>query len=72
MPICGYQTGGTLTYTPSYTPTLYPDCNTLNVIATDNKKGLNPLDLSLLRHHVDCMIIAILAERGNKLIDLSC
>ena len=26
---------------------IYPDRNTWNVIATDNKKGLNPLDLSL-------------------------
>lgn len=45
---------------------IYPDRNTWNVIVTDNKKGLNPLDLSFLGLH-DTSLEFILAERGSHI-----
>lgn len=44
-------------------PHIYLDRNTLNVIVTDNKKGLNPLSLSLLGLH-DTSLELILAREG--------
>ena len=44
-------------------PKIYPDCNIWNVIATDNKKGLNPLDLSLLGLHDTSLELILAGER---------
>ena len=43
-------------------PKIYPDRNIWSVIVTDNKKGLNPLSLSLLGLH-DTSLELILAVR---------
>ena len=44
-------------------PKIYPDRNIWNVIATDNKKGLNPLSLSLLGLHDTSLKLILAGER---------